>query len=267
VVKPEPADFRSSRRTPPDAQLQGASLHRAELLGATFVQGNLAGADLRDAQLHGAVLVSAQLQGTLLSEAQLQGADLSRAQFQDASIDNAFVWLTQTQDVDAKGAQISNVNTMPTYFGLGTLGRQCSSGLPCAWNAEAFERLRQIIDKGVPDGQNALRNIDRLNPAKQLLWRPDFWDLLKHSSPEPKDYEKALASRLQQIGCAAQGAPHVIHGFIKSGFDKRFISDSAQAVSVAQAFLDHKCQGARGLSEEDKATLQKMTAGTGPAKR
>jgi hypothetical protein len=80
---------------------------------------------------------------------------------------------------------------------------------------------------------------------------------LEQSSLPPKDYDKALAASLRQIGCTTAGAPYVIHGLLGSGFYKRFTSDRTQAAAVAQAFLDEAhCPGARGLSEQDKATLQ-----------
>jgi uncharacterized protein YjbI with pentapeptide repeats len=251
------------------AQLQGADLDEAELQGAYLLGAQLQGADLSGAQLQGAYLFGAQLQGADLSYAQLQGADLNSAQLQDASLAGVFVWRAEAPgDGNAKGACITGLETAPKYEGL-----DCQSEQPCNWTAETYSKLKQLIETDVPQNRerkSALAQIARLDPGpgNKSKWQKEAWIRLQQSSPPPpKDYETALAARLQQIGCAAEDAPYVIHGLLKAGFDNRFTADPAQAGMIAQAFLNEAhCPGARGLSAEEKEALRKISEDASAAK-
>ena len=95
-------------------------------------------------------------------------------------------------------------------------------------------------------------------------------DLAKESVRSARSYFNTLAKALKAIGCAADGAPYVIGGLIRTGgngveLDWRFYSvlsgsfNLSQEAEVAASFLDEaNCLGARGLSEEKKAKLREI---------
>jgi hypothetical protein len=106
-----------------------------------------------------------------------------------------------------------------------------------------------------------LARIAQLDPNGKSVWQPDFWTDLEPSSPPLEQYKKNLAKRLQQIGCSVEGAPYVIRGLRENSYGQGFYArlDSAQAAALAKTFLDEQhCPGANGLSEQDKAALQKI---------
>jgi len=70
-------------------------------------------------------------------------------------------------------------------------------------------------------------------------------------------YENILANVLQAIGCDAQGAPYVARALVDTL--GRFVSGSPHPGRVVATFLDEtQCQGARGLSEDEKARLRQI---------
>jgi hypothetical protein len=79
------------------------------------------------------------------------------------------------------------------------------------------------------------------------------------SSPAPEAYEKRLAELWQETGCAAEGAPYVLRGFLVrlESESSPFSAQSTQLYKLATAFLDEEhCAGAHALSESDKAKLK-----------
>jgi uncharacterized protein YjbI with pentapeptide repeats len=247
-----------------NAQLEGAFLYDGRLQGASLDSARLQAANLGYAQLQGALLDSAQLQGASLSYAQLQGASLKNTKLQDASLDSVFVWrAAPPQDAGAEGARIIQLLTGSIYQGY------CPKYDYCKWTAEAVANLERIIGTDTPPGPHgeetkaaALARIALLDPGNTSEWQADTWTRLEKPMPQPADYEEAyekhLAARLQQLGCAAEG-PYVISGFLLGGsLENRFAADPALAARIANAFLDApNCTGARGLSEPDKASLRK----------
>ena len=243
------------------AQLQGASLSGAQLQGALLVSAQLQGASLFRAQLQGASLVSAQLQGASLFRAQLQGASLVSAQLQGASLDSVFVWraapLPKAEQVE--GALIETPHPKPEYYGL-----DCQPYL-CLWGDASFAALKAEIEKA-PEGGMRNGALDRIAPLGKKPYEKDpaaakAWDDLAGASQKSAAaYPERLAARLIAIGCDDDGAPFVIRGLIRQ-LDDRFLGDRARKAEIASAFLkEENCPGARGLSDDDRATLRKMTA-------
>jgi len=254
------------------AHLRGASLRRAQLQGVALLQAQLQGADLNEAQLQGASLFSAQLQGANLDGAQLQGAELGTGQSAhfDARLDGAslrgnYVWRIYPPS-NATGALVDRPETGPKYSGL-----NCTSG-ECDWSETSYAALKSLIETTVPlaGGQRgwALKQIATLeqppyvaDEASAKAWA----DLAKESEPSAGSYFNTLAKMFKEIGCAADGAPYVIGALIRQVaenavlLDRRFEGHRSQEGEVAAAFLEEaKCPGARGLSEENKATLQEI---------
>jgi hypothetical protein len=151
----------------------------------------------------------------------------------------------------------------------------------CDWRATDFADLKQRIAKEVPEGDNKRAAMERIeqrldpNPPKDLdgedewakFWAESakFWAAREREAPAPEAYEKSLAGQWRELGCAAEGAPYVLHGLIAqlSGFDtpSRNPDRSDAAKARASDFLDEAhCPGARGLSESDKAELKKIAA-------
>ncbi len=238
------------------AQLQGAFLYKAQLQGASLVDAQLQGAWLENAQLQGASLDGADLRGASLDRAQLQGASLDRAQARGASLGHVFVWRAHAPNETAKGARITEPETGPKYQNL-----DCPPGKTCNWSADSFASLKRLIEDQVPQGQRreeALARIAHLDPDMTMGWKSDRWTDLERSSPPAEDYEKIL----RETGCAAEGAPHVIRGFLLD-LRWRFKADPSQAVALAANFLDEAhCPGAHGLSDEDKSKLRKISLTT-----
>jgi len=128
-----------------------------------------------------------------------------------------------------------------------------------------FAGLKRLIEEQVPQGarrDDALQRIATLDP-KNLDEETDkavsaAWAKLEKSSPSVDQYENILANVLQAIGCDAQGAPYVIRALLDRTFG-RFVSGSPHSGRLAASFLDEtQCQGARGLSEDEKAQLRQI---------
>ena len=268
-----------------NAQLQGASLNYAQLQGALLDDAQLQGALLDDAQLQGALLDGAELQGASLDDAQLQGASLDGAQLQGASLDDAqlqgaslksvFIWRANAVNADATNAWIAPV---PGY--RSTPCNITATNMVCNWTKADFDDLIAGIKQSVPEGfarDAAMQRLDpRLNPdtdeppdneaAMQAWWN-------KPDSPRPPlaAYEAERAKHLQEAGCSAAGAPHVVARLARSldpaksdiyprirGLHDPFSANSPEPAKLAAAFLSDTCEGARGLSDSDKAILLKL---------
>jgi uncharacterized protein YjbI with pentapeptide repeats len=250
------------------AWLQGASLRRAQMQGATLVIAQLQGATLEGAQLQGASLLAtqlpganlnfAQLQGAFLDHAGLQGAILDGAQLQGASLKNVLVWRASLprKVTDA----LVGAAPDPKYRGL-----DCPLVPPdaCDWTEASYKALRAVITNWVPAGfarDQALERITKLEnpPYVRDEALAEAWYGLAKSSPSEDVYYQGLSQQLREIGCDGDQAPYVIGGLIRQ-LDRRFKDDAAQEAKLAEALLDEtKCLGARGLSEEGKASLQRI---------
>jgi hypothetical protein len=130
------------------------------------------------------------------------------------------------------------------------------------------ERIKQRLDPDKPlDGEDEM--------AKE-------WAGREHSSPAPEAFESRLAIVWKQTGCAADGAPHVARELSRrlrtasdlarevpagswSPFYSSFGRDSPEVPTLAAAFLDNDCAGARGLSEAEIARLKEIAAKAPPA--
>jgi len=273
------------------AQLQGASLDGAQPQGASLKEVQLQGASLDGAQLQGAVLDHAELQGAVLSSAQLQGASLSSAQLKGAVLDHAEIQGASLREANLQGASFVDVcvwraDARQAAWKDTRVARRESDPivdkvlLKCDWRAASFAMLKQLIAKNVPK-YDPLRIIllmgavmDRiertLDPTKALEGEEKMaedWTEHERSSPAPEVYAKSLAGQWREVGCAAQGAPDVLHAlvvrFSSAGTPIPAESDAAKA--LAAAFLDEAhCAGAHGLSEADKATLKTLAAPAAP---
>ncbi|MGH6848685.1 MAG: pentapeptide repeat-containing protein [Methylocella sp.] len=245
------------------AQLQVAALSGAQLQGGSFVLAQLQGATLDAAVLlQGASLVSAQLQGAMFDYAQLQGASLNGAQLQGASFRNVFVWRADARKADWKDARIDVPKTGPKEL--------CKdSELDCDWTPAAFEESKRLIaEQVVPlDKRRAAIHLieQRLAPNKALKGEEEMakvWADRERLSPTPDVYEKSLVEQWRKTGCAADGAPYVVRALLnrldnpKSPEISPFGADSPQKATLAAAFLEKDCAGARGLSEAEIAKLK-----------
>ena len=252
------------------AKLQGASLPSAQLQGAWLAFSQLQGASFHRAQLQGASLSGAQLQGALLDDAELQGASLDGAQLQGVSLRQAFVWRADVRDTHAEWARIEGAETSPK--------RSCGSGGPedvgavCDWG-DTLDSLKRLIEHDVPERHGRTAIIARfeqdLDPAKTLDGEQEMarhWIELQGASPEPDLYEEKLADAWREIGCAADGAPFVLTGLIRSlsseFLKSPFAKDSVQVPTLAAAFLREDCAGARGISEDTRTKLMKLRDAT-----
>jgi hypothetical protein len=106
----------------------------------------------------------------------------------------------------------------------------------------------------------------RLDPTKALEGEDEMakvWAARERETPAPEAYEKSQIGQLREVGCAAEGAPYVLHRIIARLNYSSDRSDDDRA--FAAAFLDDAhCPGAHGLSEADKAKLKKIAAPAAP---
>jgi len=116
-----------------------------------------------------------------------------------------------------------------------------------------------------------MRRIEQnLDPSKARTGEDEMatiWAAHERETPAPEVYAKSLAGQWRELGCAAEGAPYVLHGLIARlrWWDSPFRDRSDEATSVAAAFLDEAhCLGAHGLSEADKAILKEIAAPAAP---
>jgi hypothetical protein len=156
-----------------------------------------------------------------------------------------------------RGALIYAAEFAPKYFGL-----DCSEYV-CDWSEKSYAALISLITSRVSMGYVRLipGQVARLEappkcPRDDVLAKG--WADLEGASISAKRDPNALAKLLQQIGCAADGAPYVIGGLIRR-LDERFEGKLSHEAEVAVTFLDEaKCPGARGQSEENKTKLQEI---------
>ena len=281
------ADFTGARMG--GALLDEANLRDAKmgcaywLAGATTSDGerrqpictNLQGASLNFAQLQGASLFGAQLQGASLDRAQLQGASLDSAQLQGASLQSVFIWRADAVTANATNAWMEPVRT----YRSAPCNNPATNDI-CDWTKANFDDLIARIEQSVPEGRardEALQRLDpRLNPdtdkppaneaAIQAWWNKP--DTPRAALPA---YEAERAKHWQAAGCSAAGAPHVVARLTRGldpaisenarwffGLPDPFSDNSPEPAKLAAAFLDERCEGARGLSDSAKAILVKL---------
>ena len=85
--------------------------------------------------------------------------------------------------------------------------------------------------------------------------------------PLQRPMRRSSPGQWRELGCAAEGAPYVLHGLIAqlSGDTSPIRDQSDAAKALAVAFLDEAhCSGAHGLSEADKAKLKEIAAPAAP---
>jgi uncharacterized protein YjbI with pentapeptide repeats len=220
--------------------LQGANLQRADLQGADLSAAKLQGADLTEAKLQGADLGAAELQGANLELAQLQGANLAFANLQGADLTDSHVWL----------ASFSGSGLEPPVLGVATMNM---SPLTAADKADLTEKLNADIT----DGELLKEVLDTLNP----ILRKD---------PEKWDDEDKWRRFIEQ---GHQPAPDVIAGFLAhiaceepEGHIALVIAEKTKNVSrdyakpLAKLLLSDTCEGAKALTKETRASLEKLGA-------
>jgi hypothetical protein len=86
-----------------------------------------------------------------------------------------------------------------------------------------------------------------------------IWAAREGMSPTPEASAKTLAGQWRKLGCAAEGAPYVLHGLVRQLSDtwsSPFRDQSDAAKDLAADFL-HEAHCAGGLSEDDKANLKR----------
>jgi uncharacterized protein YjbI with pentapeptide repeats len=243
VVNLQGADLRGAYLQGADlrANLQGADLSGAHLRGAILRGANLQGADLRGAYLQGADLRGANLQGADLDWAQLQGANLQDAELQGANLTNAYVWLASFPGLE------------PPVLGVATMKM---SPLTPREKAELTEWLQNDIT----DGELLKKVLDTLNPI--LRTDPQKWEYQKDWSDSIKQTHQPapdeIAGVLAHIACEepeghialvmAERAERAINGALTYG------------AFLVKALLNDTCEGAKALTKEKRAMLEKLGA-------
>ncbi len=271
------ADFTGARMG--GALLRGADLRDAKMGCARWLDGART-SDGKPRQpictdLQGASLNGAQLQGASLNFAQLQGASLNDAQLQGASLKPVFVWRA-----DALRANATNAWIEPIPQDRSAPCNNVATNNICDWTKANFDALMASVTQTVPDGPARKAALDRLDPrlnpdtdkppvneTEMRVW----WNKPDTHRPALAAYEAERAKHWQAAGCSAAGAPHVAARLTRSldptitGFNRyllnlhdTFSANSPEPAKLAAAFLSEACEGARGLSDADKATLVKL---------
>ena len=225
------------------ADLRGAQMWRTRVDKGKLNDTKLQGAFLREAQLQGANLSSAQLQGADLSYAQLQGVDLKDAQLQGADLASAAVWLVNFPP--------GLTNQSPIPLGLADLELS-----PPA--AEAKAELRQKLQANITDDKLLERLLDRLKPILQddpAKWEDEeSWSRYVSQAKEPSPDE--IVPFLAAMAC---DDTEDTEGFIADRMARR-IEDGRRpyAKPFAKALLNENCKGAHALTDEMRATLERI---------
>ncbi|MGE4049154.1 MAG: pentapeptide repeat-containing protein, partial [Acetobacteraceae bacterium] len=226
----------------------------------------LQGAWLNFAQLQGASLDGAQLQGASLNFAQLQGASLNSAQLQGASLRSVFAWRADALTSDTRNSWIDAVRPHRSE----ACGDRASN-YTCDFTTESFQKLRAAVAAAIPEERrrdSVLRTIDeRLDPSpdKQLArdeMLATWWSSRNTLRAAWADHEAEMAKHWLAAACAPEGAPHVVSALVArllAGANP-FSDDSPHPADLARDFLSDTCEGAKGLSDDDKARLRRFAA-------
>ncbi len=266
-----------------DAQLQGASFYGARLQGASFNRAQLQGASLANANLQGAMLLGAQLLGASLDLAQLQGASLTgadlrraslakadlrganlykawlqgasfaNAQLRGTSLEGAFMWKTDFRNVklEAPGVRTTGVEVGPTLPSCeGPKNDGCDP-------ANTPDRLKQTIERYMPDGEARARALARLAPSlgpgepRQDNEISRSWiDLMVSHEARETRLEQDLENLWREIACAAEGAPFVIMAMLGAPDDPNaFRLKHEQLHGLAAALLNENCAAKSAIPE------------------
>ena len=249
------------------AKLKGANLQHAELQGAVLEAAELEGANLTGANLQGAHLFEARLQRANLLEAKLQGADLKSAQLQRANMEGA-----KLQGADLESAKLEGANLIWAEVWLAKFPADLAtqSGVPLGvadlemspLTSEEKTDLADGLQADITDGELLKELLDRLNPILQD--DPEKWeDEGKWSRYIGQAKESSPDEIVQFLADMACGDPkgHITIVIAERATD--FSQDAAKrqyAKPLARALLNEKCEGARALTEDMRATLENLVA-------
>jgi pentapeptide repeat protein len=221
--------------------MQGANLDGASLQGASLSHTQLQAGTLRGAQLQGAVLILTQLQGAKLDVAQLHHATLSQV----------FAWRADIRSADAF-TDIERKVVDARVVALTIDAKEYCPGKPdnaCDWSAESFARLKSLVPL------DKIQDLDKA--AKPAIAGEGemtaAWNKLAGSVPATDLFEKGVTQRLRDTGCAAEGAPYVVRGVIRTAI--AFGLSPGELSALAKAFLSKDCGSAYGLTEADRTKL------------
>ncbi len=250
------------------ALLSRSDLHRgdltwADLRGAQMWRTRVDKGKLNDTKLHGAFLREAQLQGANLSSAQLQGADLSYAQLQGADLSNAQLQGVDLKDAQLQGADLASAEVWLVNFPPGLTNQ---SPIPLGLadlelsppTAEAKAELRQKLQANITDDKLLERLLDRLKPILQddpAKWEDeDSWSRYVSQAKEPSSDEI-----VQFLAAMACDDTEDTEGFIADRMARR-VEDGRRpyAKPFAKALLNENCKGAKALTDETRATLERI---------
>ncbi|MGA7545221.1 MAG: pentapeptide repeat-containing protein [Methyloceanibacter sp.] len=235
------------------ADLRGAQMWRTRMDKGKLNDTKLHGAFLREAQLQGANLSSAQLQGADLSNAQLQGADLSYAQLQGVDLKDA-----QLQGADLASAEVWLVNFPPGLTNQSPIPLGLADLELSPPTAEAKAELRQKLQANITDDKLLERLLDRLKPILQddpAKWEDeDSWSRYVSQAKEPSPDEI-----VQFLAAMACDDTEDTEGFIADRMARR-VEDGKRpyAKPFAKALLNENCKGAKALTDETRATLERI---------
>jgi uncharacterized protein YjbI with pentapeptide repeats len=247
------------------AELQGADLAGAKLQGADLAGAKLQGADLKKAELQGADLAGAKLQGADLAGAKLQGADLKWAGLQGANLGEFPSRKEPLGGAELQGANLAFANVWLASFPAELerqpldLERQPLVPLGVAnlemspLTAEAKASLTEELQAEITDGELLKTLLDRLNPILRTdpeKWEDeDSWSRYIKQTKQPS-FDETVAF-LARMACEDP------EGHIAIAMAERAIDRSGYAQPLAKALLNETCKGAKALTDEKRAMLEK----------
>ena len=240
-----------------DASLKGAKLHNAHLEGASLKRTTLQLADLTDAhleaanldgaQLHGAELNRSYFYGASLKGAQLHGADLSGAHLEGASLDLANFWHAKLEPsaIHLCGLRLVKQKLVKQEV------KQDQANL----------EVKKVIDDALKDTSGQFRR-DLKKELESILGADGTKEADGAKEEDKKNEEggksdetclKDLKDFVLELVCNNNAdAPYVARGLI---VNNRIQDLGSYAKEVEAKFLDKSCQGAAGLTSEEKRWL------------
>jgi len=274
---------------------EGASLWRSRLSAADLFGAFLTGAILDEAQLQGANLGSAVLRGASLDRVSLLGSNLSYADMTGASVRYSDLLGSDLSGANISAARLLMNNVWRSIITrVETLGMEASqvagnvadpeyrdledSGSRVTLTTETYLAFRRKMASKIPDGPakaSAMERFDRLDPMKNITNDAESkWIQISNRSEGDKLNAELVPVLTRAVCNSIISGPFLIEGLIRrptigtpvssnSGLDQRSRLQHAgsHAAALADAFLDDRCVGARGLSEVARRALRDFQVG------
>jgi hypothetical protein len=133
------------------------------------------------------------------------------------------------------------------------------------WN-EKIDTFIERITNSIPAGEYRDRARQRLDGRLQNTEKEDEFSAIWRKAANggrPDGFDQSVDDVWREIACSADGAPYVLSSLIGRLGN---LADKDRAARLAKDFQAETCQGRKGLSADDLASLKKISARAPPQK-